>query len=108
MIKKSFRAYITAGQLVFGILAHGEVLGAPPGEAVEHVIHGVLEGFVVLPHLHAVYHLHQRVHVPFFLRPLEYDIGHQRAVKEGFRLRPEGVPLLALPFGVGNQGVDEF
>ena len=46
----------------------------------------VLEGFVVLPDLHAVYHLHQRVHVPFFLRPLKDDVGHKGAVQEGFSL----------------------
>ncbi len=33
---------------------------------------------------HAVYHLHQRVHVPFFLRPLKYDIGPPARSKGGF------------------------
>ena len=86
MIKKSLRAYITAGQLVFGILAHSEVLGVALGEAVKHIIHGVLEALVILPDFHAVYHFHQRVHVPFFLRPLKDDIGHKGAVQKGFRL----------------------
>ena len=84
------------------------MLGVALGEAVKHIVHGVLEALVILPDFHAVYHFHQRVHVPFFLRPLKDDIGHKGAVQKGFRLRPELVPLLAVPLGVGNQSVDEL
>ena len=63
MIKKSLRAYITAGELVFLILPHGEVLGAAAFQPVKHIVHRVFEGFVILPDFHAVYHFHQRIHV---------------------------------------------
>src|SRR5699024_11330035 len=51
------------------LLPYGEVLGAPLLQAVKHIVHGVFEGFVVLPDFHAVYHFYQRIHVAFFLRP---------------------------------------
>ena len=87
MIKKSLRAYITAGELVFLILPHGEVLGAAAFQPVKHIVHRIFEGFVILPDFHAVYHFHQRIHVAFFLRPLKDDVGHKGAVQEqaGFR-----------------------
>ena len=97
-----------AGQLVFGILAHSEVLGTSLGKAVKHIVHSVFEALVILPDFHAVYHFHQRVHVPFFLRPLKDDIGHKSTVQKGFRFRPELVTFFAVSFGIGNQGVDEL
>ena len=84
------------------------MLGVALSEAVKHIVHSVLEALVILPDFHAVYHLYQRIHVPFFLRPFKDDIGHKGAVQKGFRFRPELVPLLAVPLGVGDQGVDEF
>ena len=39
MIKKSLRAYISAGELVFLILPHGEVLGAATFQPVKHIVH---------------------------------------------------------------------
>ncbi|RHW01720.1 hypothetical protein DXA90_11445 [Clostridiaceae bacterium OF09-1] len=108
MIKKSFRAYNTAGELVFLILPHGEVLGAATFQPVKHIVHRIFEGFVILPDFHAVYHFHQRIHVAFFLRPLKDDVGHKGAVQEGFSFSPELVALLAVAFGVGNQGGNKF
>ena len=86
MIKKSLRAYITAGELVFLILPHGEVLGAATFQPVKHIVHRIFEGFVILPDFHTVYHFHQRIHVAFFLRPLKDDVGHNGTVQEGFGL----------------------
>ena len=108
MIKKSLQAYNTAGELVFFVLPYGEVLGAPLLQAVKHIVHGVFEGFVVLPDFHAVYHFYQRIHVAFFLRPLKNDIGHKGAVQKRFGFGPELVPLFPVAFGIGDQGVDEF
>ena len=108
LIKKSFRAYNTAGELVFLILPHGEVLGAATFQPVKHIVHRIFEGFVILPDFHAVYHFHQRIHVAFFLRPLKDDVGHKGAVQEGFSFSPELVALLAVAFGVGNQGGNKF
>ena len=108
MIKKSLRAYISAGELVFLILPHGEVLGAAVFQPVKHIVHRVFEGFVILPDFHAVYHFHQRIHVAFFLRPLKDDVGHKGAVQEGFCFCPELVALLAVAFSVGNQGGNKF
>ena len=97
-----------AGQLVFGILAHSEVLGIALCKAVKHIVHSVFEALVILPDFHAVYHFHQRIHVAFFLRPLKDDVGHKGAVQEGFCFCPELVALLAVAFGVGNQGGNKF
>ena len=36
---------------IFGILAHSEMLGVALGEAVKHIVHGVLETFIILPYL---------------------------------------------------------
>ncbi len=84
------------------------MLGVALGEAVKHIVHGVLETFIILPYFHAVYHFNQRIHVAFFLRPLKDDIGHKGTVQKRFRFRPELVPLFTVPLGVGNQGIDEF
>ena len=83
MIKKSLRAYISAGQLVFLILSHSEVLGTAAFQPIEHIVNRIFEGFVIFPDFHAVYHFHQRIHVAFFLRPLKDDVGHKGAVQEG-------------------------
>ena len=99
---------LAAGELVFLILPHGEVLGAAAFQPVKHIVHRVFEGFVILPDFHAVYHFHQRIHVAFFLRPLKDDVGHKGAVQEGFCFCPELVALLAVAFGVGNQGGNKF
>ena len=98
----------SAGELVFLILPHGEVLGAAAFQPVKHIVHRIFEGFVILPDFHAVYHFHQRIHVAFFLRPLKDDVGHKGAVQEGFCFCPELVALLAVAFGVGNQGGNKF
>lgn len=73
-----------------------------------HVIHGVLEIVVVLPGLHAVYHVHKGIDVLVLWLSLKDDIGHKRTVQKGLCLCPELVALFAVALGVGNQGVDEF
>ena len=73
-----------------------------------HVIHGVLEVVVVLPGLHAVYHIHKGIDVLVLGLALKDDIGHKRTVQKGLRLCPELVALLAVALGIGNQGIDEF
>ena len=82
------------------------MLRVPFGEAVKHIVHGVLKGFIILPDFHAVYHFYQRIHVAFFLRPFKDDIGHKGAVQKRFGFGPELVPLFPVAFGVGDQGVD--
>ena len=78
------------------------MLGIALGEAVKHIVHSVLETFIIFPYFHAVYHFYQRVHVALLLRPLKDDIGHKSAVQKRFRFRPELVPLFAVSLGVGN------
>ena len=85
-----------AGELVFLILPHSEVLGAASFQPVKHIVHRIFEGFVILPDFHAVYHFHQRIHVAFFLRPLKHDVSHKGAVQKRFRLRPKRIALLAV------------
>ena len=40
MIKKSLRAYITSGQLIFLILAHRKVVWLLGFQCIKHQIHG--------------------------------------------------------------------
>ena len=48
MIKKSLRAYITSRQLVFAVLLDRKVVRIAGFKLIEHDIHRVLEGLIVL------------------------------------------------------------
>ena len=48
MIKKSLRAYITRRQLVFAVLLDRKVIRVAGFQLIEHLVHGVLEGLIVL------------------------------------------------------------
>ena len=41
MIKKSLRAYISAGQLIFFVLLHGKAIRLALFQALEHIVHRV-------------------------------------------------------------------
>ena len=47
------------------------------------------------------------VYLDVYKRQLKDDVGHKGAVQEGFGFGPELVALLAVAFGVGDQGGDE-
>ena len=82
MIKKSLRAYISRGQFIFGILPHREVVGVPLFQLIEHQVHGVFELLIVLPDLHAVYHLDECGKVLFLHRGLVVDVADERTVQQ--------------------------
>ena len=82
MIKKSLRAYISCGQFIFGILAHRKVVGFPLFQLIKHQVNGIFELLIVLPDLHAVYHLDERGKVLFLHRGLVVDVADERAVQQ--------------------------
>ena len=86
MIKKSLRAYISAGQFVFLVLLHGKAIRLALFQALEHIVHRVHIGLVILFHVHAGNHVHQGIDVPILSRSLKDDIGNQRTIKERFCL----------------------
>ena len=108
LIKKSFRAYNTAAELVFFILLHRKAIRLALLQPLEHIVHGVEKVLVILLDLHAGDHVHQRIHVAILLGSLKNDVAQQGAIQKRFRLRPERVALLALALGVGNEGVDKL
>ena len=57
MIKKSLRAYISGGQLIFLILPDGKVARITGFQLIEHQVNGVFVFLVILPNFHTVYHL---------------------------------------------------
>jgi len=59
MIKKSLRAYISRSQFVFAVLLDREVVRVTGFQLVEHDIHGVLEGFIVLSGFRGIDHFEQ-------------------------------------------------
>ena len=80
LIKKSFRAYNTAGELVFLILPHGEVLGAAAFQPVKEDIHGAFIGLVVLSGLAGVDELQQGDEVFLLRLRLIPDVANEGAV----------------------------
>ena len=86
MIKKSLRAYITGGQLVFFILAHRKVIWLLGFQCIKHQVYGVLELLVVLPDFHGVDELNECGKVLFFHRGFIVDISDEGAVQKRFRL----------------------
>ena len=97
-----------AGKAVLAVLLHRKAIRLALFQPGKHIVHRVHKVRIVLFHLHAGDHIHQRVHVPVLRWPLKNDIGNQGAVQERFRFRPKRISLLALALGVGDQGIDEF
>ena len=93
MIKKSLRAYITAGQLVFGILAHREAIRLFPLQILKHQVNGIPEILVILACLHTADHINQRRKVAIFLQRFLPQIADQRRVEQHFRLLMIGKAL---------------
>ena len=105
MIKKSLRAYISAGQLVLLVLFHRKAIRLALFQPLEHIVHGIEKVLVILLHFHAGDHVNQRIHVALLLGALKNDVPQQGAIQKRFGLRPEWIALFALAFGVGDQGV---
>ena len=96
MIKKSLRAYISAGKFVLLVLLDRKAIRLALFQSLEHIVHCVHIGLVILFHVHAGNHIHQGIDVPILGGCLENDIGNQGAVQKRFRFRPKWIALLAL------------
>ena len=103
LIKKSFRAYNTGGQLIFLILAHRKVVWLLGFQCIKHQVYGVFELLVILTDFHGVDELNEGGEVLFLHRSLIMDIANKRAVQQGFCFYPEIVSGLAFAFGIGDQ-----
>ncbi len=103
MIKKSLRAYITGGQLIFLILAHRKVIWLLGFQCIKHKVYGVFELLVILTDFHGIDELNEGGEVLLLFQSLIMDIANKRAVQQGFCFYPEIVFGLALAFGIGNQ-----
>ena len=103
MIKKSLRAYITSGQLIFLILAHRKVIWLLGFQCIKHQVYGVFELLVILPDFHRIDELNEGGEVLLLHRSLIVDIANERAVQQRLRFDPEIVASLSFAFGVGNQ-----
>ena len=103
MIKKSLRAYITGGQLIFLILAHRKVVWLLGFQCIKHQVYGVFELLVILTDFHGVDELNEGGEVLLLYRSLIMDIANKRAVQQGFCFYPEIVSGLAFAFGIGDQ-----
>jgi len=86
MIKKSLRAYITGGQLIFLILAHRKVVRLLGFQCIKHKIHGVFELLVILPDFHSVDELNKGGEILFLHRSLIVDIANERTIEKRFCL----------------------
>ncbi len=68
----------------------------------------VFETLIVLSHLHGVDKLDEGGKILFLLRGLIVDIPDKGGIKQRFGFLPEIVPALAIPLGVGNQGIHQL
>ena len=68
LIKKSFRAYNTGGQLVLLVLPDRKMIWLLSLQRVKHQVYGVLELLVILPDLHRVDELDEGGEILFLHR----------------------------------------
>ena len=93
MIKRVLRAYNTSRQLVFAVLLDRKVVRVAGFQLVEHDIHGVLEGLIVLSGFRGIDHLKERSEVFLLFRCLVPDVTDEGCVVELFRLLMIGKAL---------------
>ena len=74
MIKKSLRAYITGGQLIFFILTHRKVVWLLGFQCIKHQVYGVFELLVILTDFHGIDELNEGGEVLLLHRSLIMDI----------------------------------
>ena len=86
MIKKSLRAYITRSQLVFAVLLDRKVVRVAGFQLVEHDIHGVLEGLIVLSGFRGIDHFEQGSKVFLVIRCLVPDVTDEGCIVQLLRL----------------------
>ena len=86
MIKKSLRAYITGGQLIFLILAHRKVVWLLGFQCIKHQVYGVFELLVILTDFHGVDELDEGGEILLLHRSLIVDIANERTIEKRFCL----------------------
>ena len=86
MIKKSLRAYITRRQFVFAVLLDREVIRVTGFQLVEHLVHGILEGFIVLSGFRGIDHFEQGSKVFLVIRCLVPDVTDEGCIVQLLRL----------------------
>ena len=86
MIKKLLRAYITRSQFVFAVLLDREVVRIAGFQLVEHDIHRIFEGLIVLSGFRGIDHFEQGSKVFLAIGCLIPDVADESCVVELFRL----------------------
>lgn len=78
-------------------------------QLVEHDIHGVLEGLIVLSGFRGIDHFEQGSKVFLVVGCLVPDVTDEGCVVELFSLDPKiFAGLIAVPLGIENDGIDQF
>ena len=93
MIKRVLRAYNTSRQLVFAVLLDRKVVRIAGFQLIEHDIHGVLEGLIVLSGFRGIDHFEQGSKVFLVVGCLVPDVTDEGCVVELFRLLMIGKAL---------------
>ena len=93
MIKRVLRAYNTSRQLVFAVLLDRKVVRVAGFQLVEHDIHRVLEGLIVLSGFRGIDHFEQGSKVFLVIGCLIPDVADESCVVELFRLLMIGKAL---------------
>ena len=109
LIKKSFRAYNTRRQLVFAVLLDRKVVRVAGFQLIEHDIHGVLEGLIVLSGFRGIDHFEQSSKVFLVVGCLVPDVADESCVVELFRLDPKiFAGLIAISLRVDDDRIDQL
>jgi len=96
-------------QLVFAVLLDRKVVRIAGFQLIEHDIHGVLEGLIVLSGFRGIDHLKERREVFLLFRCLIPDIADEGCVVQLLRLHPEILAgLIAISLRVDDNCIDQL
>ena len=109
LIKKSFRAYNTRRQLVFAVLLDRKVVRVAGFQLIEHNIHGVLEGLIVLSGFRGIDHFEQGSKVFLVVGCLVPDVTDEGCIVQLFRLHPKiFAGFIAISLRVDDDRIDQL
>lgn len=96
-------------KFVFPVLFDGKVFRVPGLQFVEHHVHGVLEGLVLLPGFGGVDHLQKRCEVLLAVGSLVPYVADERRVVKLFSFHPEILAgLVAVSLRIDDDGIDQL
>lgn len=96
-------------QLVFAVLLDREVVRVAGFQLIEHDIHGVLEGLIVLSGFRGIDHFEQSSKVFLVVGCLVPDVADESCVVELFRLDPEiFAGLIAVSLRIDDDRIDQL